>query len=266
MAFLKQIKITFGGSFQCRLATDPAPTSSSPTSPTSIPPGAIGSGWTYSYHEPPLDRVIRLANPVSLRNALMEPFNPVKVTQIQFQPQAPFGSFELPWQTIPADPLIGTGVSLGPSAVFDTAAGGGTVTQEAILNLKFSIGTLFTADPMRKVVLDGAQGNNPAWSADYVARKPGLVLSAAPSMDSSRFNVLTTNPAVVANYSVFYGFRCPSKQVPLTNVNYGLGGTSVLAQLLLGWSFYLDLAFYRFDGDTLVGQMDGVLSGLHSDN
>lgn len=265
MAVIEEIKIFFSGSFQCRLATDPAPTASSPKGPKNVPAGAAGAGWTFSYQEPAFDRVIRLSKPVSLRNALMEPFRPVKVEQIQIKPRSPIATLQLPWQTVSTDPLLGTEVSLGSSAVFDTAAGTGALTQEAILNLKFSIGSLFSAEPKSRVLLDGMQGSDTAWSADYLARKPGLVLANAANMDVSRFNLLTTSPSLVGNYSIFYSYRCPTRQISLVNVEYPLNVTGILRTLLLGWHFYLDLAFYRFDGDTLVGQMDGTLRGVHSD-
>jgi hypothetical protein len=55
--------------------------------------------------------------------------------------------------------------------------------------------------------------------------------------------------------------------VPLTNDNWDpRAAGSVLGEILLGWSWFLDLAFYRFDGDTLTGKTDGVLSGFHSDS
>ena len=265
MSVFKQIRVRFKGSFQCRLATDLAPTNGSPKGPNTPPQQNVG--WTFAYDEPRFDRIIRLANPVALRNLLIDPFTPVKVTEIQVQPQLPFTfpGQEIPFQTVPADAVLNLPVSLGNQVVFDTAAGTG-ISYEALLNLKFSIGgTTFTADPGQLPILDGQQGADPSWGAEYATRKAALILAAQGNLPPARLSVLT-NPQLFAMYVTFFGGRCPTKTIPLTNVNYSLSSSGIFSTLLLlGWSWTLDLAFYRFDGDTLVGQMDGMLSGIHSD-
>ena len=50
------------------------------------------------------------------------------------------------------------------------------------------------------------------------------------------------------------------------NVDFSpAGATGILAAIPLGWTWTLHLTFSRFDGDTLVGRVEGDLSGIHSD-
>jgi hypothetical protein len=281
MALLKRIHVKFGGSFQCRLATDFASKGASPRDASEIEPGRPDAGWTFAFAEQPLDRIIRLANPVSLRNALMEGFTPTRVTSIEVQHHPLFGvGFEPPFLSVPSDPLLGAVVSLGANPMFDTAAGGGAVTLEAILNMQFSIGgNLFAAVPVSLPKLVGARAPDPAfqtpngsdsrWIAEYMLRKPQLVAPLSQQMDVRRWNLLTVlSPSAgtpyIPRYASFFGYRCPTATFPLKDVNFILNQPGTLGSLLLGWTWSLELSFFRFDGDTLVGQMDGLLSGLHS--
>jgi hypothetical protein len=103
---LKQVRLLFAGSFQCRLATNPDPIGSFFSDPFGElrPPPALG--WTYDYNEARFDRIIRCREPVQLRSALMDPFEPVKVTSVEVQPEPLFG-FQPPFQSLPTDPLVG---------------------------------------------------------------------------------------------------------------------------------------------------------------
>jgi hypothetical protein len=276
---MKQIRIKFGGSFQCRLATDTATTRASPRDPSEVEPGRPDAGWTFAYNEPAFDRIIRLSNPVSLRNALIDGFTPTRVTEIevQFEQLVSIPGVEPPWVPIPVNPLLGVPVSLGPNPMFDTAAGSGPVTQEAILNLQFSIGSdLFKAVPLHTPRLIGPKTLDPAfenpdgtdrrWVLDYLARKPPLVLAlGSGAMDTRRFNLLVLPTGRLKTYANFYGYRCPTGSFSLKDVDFQIGQPGILGGILFGWTWSLELSFFRFDGDTLVGQMDGVLSGFHSD-
>ncbi|RAJ90043.1 hypothetical protein LX87_05569 [Larkinella arboricola] len=123
---LKEAIIRFAGSFQCRLGTNPDPTTTPDTPAVSSPTDPFGDirrpaalGWTFPYSESRFDGIIRCQQPVELRNALIDPFEPVKVTGIEVKPESlgPLG-FELPFQPVPVDPLLGLPVSLGEKAYF----------------------------------------------------------------------------------------------------------------------------------------------------
>jgi hypothetical protein len=264
----KQVRISFSGSFQCRLATDPDPsnaTRSDPENPARSP------GWTYDYGEAPFDRKIRCQSPLELRSALIDQFKSVTVNLLEVQPQS-LGPIELPFQTVPVDPLLGLPVSLGDDAFFDSAAGGGA-SREAIMNCKLSFGSLLTATPTTKPVLGGIV-RDAATTTDYFLRKPPAIVAALAtgSIVPPRANVLAkpgatplAPPRFIEIYSGFYGASESIIPVPATIDFSPAGATGVLASLLLGWSFVLNLKFSRFDGDTLTGRVAGGLEGIHSD-
>jgi hypothetical protein len=268
---LKQVRITFAGSFQCRLATDPDPTSSSRSHPYGDIRQPPAIGWTFDYNEAPFNRVIRCHSPVQLRSALLDPFEPVRVTRLETQSKS-LGPFEMPWVTVPADPLLGQTVSLGDQAVFDSQAGGGA-SFEAVLNCKLSIGTLLTAVPTAPPRLTGIL-RKPEWVAEYNLRKPAAIAGAVATggMATTRQKVLTepssipfAPPPRFENYAQFFGAQEETQPVGAEIDFIPAGATGVMAQLLLGWSWTLSLTFSRFDGDTLTGRMTGTLAGLHSD-
>ena len=263
----KQVRISFSGSFQCRLATDPDPSNaprSDPNNPQRSP------GWTYDYGEAPFDRVIRLQSPVELRSALIDAFTPVRVTSIEVQPES-IGPIELPFQTVPTDPLLGVPVSLGDTALFDSAAGGGP-SREAIVNCKLSFGTELTATPTSKPLLGGIV-RDAATTADYFLRKP-IAIAAALATNSivpPRRDVLAKPgltpldpPRNIETYANFYGVTESTIPVAATIDFVPANATGILASLLLGWSFVVNLKFSRFDGDTLTGRVVGSLEGTHS--
>ena len=127
-------------------------------------------GWTSNYGEAHFDRIIRCQSPVELRSALIDAFTPVTVTSIEVQPES-LGPFELPFQAVPADPLLGVPVSLGDAAFFDRAAGCGA-SREAIVNCRLSFGTVLTATPVSRPLL-GDIVRDAATTAGYFVRKPG---------------------------------------------------------------------------------------------
>ena len=134
-----RIKINFAGSFQCRLATDPDDTGSSPTVPRDGGVGVLGRGWTFAYNEFSFDRVIRLSNPVQLRSALVDHWEDTRVTKIEAA-----SNEQSPLTQVDGDHLLGMTVSLG-SAKFDAKKGGG-MGYEVLIDFDFSIGgTKFTA-------------------------------------------------------------------------------------------------------------------------
>jgi hypothetical protein len=265
----ERLRITFAGSFQCRLATDNDGTTDSPSDP------GRSRGWTFAYGETKFDQIIRCAAPVDLRTALIDPYVPARVTKVEVKAPPPFSLAKPPWEPRLMDGLIGLPVSLGKAVRFSTSAGGGRVTLEALTGFRFSIGNeLLAADAVKKPQLVGEQGSNPAWSNEYKEKKPGLVAAAKGTMDSARFNVLTTTMATIDAprgvrfsdvYAFFFNKRCPTGSFPVRDPAVQFGAVrGVLSEFLfmLGvWSWAMELAFYRFDGDTLTGQLDGTLTG-----
>lgn len=65
-------------------------------------------------------------------------------------------------------------------------------------------------------------------------------------------------------YAGRFGLRADIEPVKVDLQFSPAGATGVLASLLLGWSWTLELSFSRFDGDTLTGRLTGRLSGVHS--
>ncbi|HEV2928791.1 MAG TPA: hypothetical protein VGW74_08865, partial [Propionibacteriaceae bacterium] len=65
-------------------------------------------------------------------------------------------------------------------------------------------------------------------------------------------------------YAGWFGLRADIEPVKVDLQFSPAGATGVLASLLLGWSWKLELSFSRFDGDTLTGRLTGRLSGVHS--
>jgi hypothetical protein len=269
MAF-QQVEIQFSGSFQCRLATESDATNESRSDPYGDirPPASIG--WTFDYNENRFDRIIRCQNPVQLRSLLVDPFDPVVVRQIQVKPEPIFG-FDPPWQPLFGDPLLNVPVSLGPQAMFDTAAGG-SAAHEAIVNCQLSFGTMLTAVPTSLPKLKGIE-RRPEWTSEYLLKKPALVAAAVTtgSISSTRLKVLTemnpiqpSLPIRLENYAAFFGMREEITPVPASIDFSPAGAQGLLAQLLLDWTWQLQLAFSRFDGDTLTGRLDGKLAGFHS--
>jgi hypothetical protein len=270
MAVFKEIKISFAGSFQCRLATERDPTDASLTDPFGEIRQPPSQGWTFAYDESPFDRIIRCQTPVELRSALVDPWEPVRVNQIQVRPEAPFPYLDpMPWQTIPADPLLNLPVSLGDQAMFDSDQGGG-MTYEAILSCRVTLGDRLTATPVGKPELwlpaPTTVGVQPvdAWGTEYQTKKPAAVLPALSSMHPTRRKVLESTDRVDW-YSEAFAYKGEIRPIN-ANVDFSpAGATGILAAIPLGWTWTLHLTFSRFDGDTLVGRVEGDLSGIHSD-
>ncbi|MFJ8082961.1 hypothetical protein ACIQ6Y_20425 [Streptomyces sp. NPDC096205] len=267
MAF-KQIKIYFQGSFQCRLATNTDPPDVSRSDPYGDLRLPASTGWTFDYDEPRFDRRIRTASPVALRSALVDDFVPTTVTGIDAQPEALFG-VELPFQSIPVDPLIGLPVSLGPDVMFDEAGGGGA-TFEKLPNCNLSFGTLLTATPTTTPHLTGVSDTGAG--TEYRLKKPAAiaVALAAGAVVPTRVKVLSEEgpipllPKYLQTYSGFFGAKASTEPVPVS-LNFSPAGSSgVLASILLDWTWTLGLTFSRFDGDTLTGRLEGDLLGVHA--
>ncbi len=136
---IKEPHFGFFGSFQCRLATDSDPPDVSPNVPAGAPDVAgrvnrPGKGWTFDFDEEAFDRVIRLSNPVNLRNGLVDPRRDTLSHGVRVDRGA--GLVD-----VPGDPLTGLSVSLGQQVKFDASAGGGPGT-EALVGFELGVGSL----------------------------------------------------------------------------------------------------------------------------
>jgi hypothetical protein len=85
-----------------------------------------------------------------------------------------------------------------------------------------------------------------------------------------RVTVVVTGPVASAGspgcelYANRFAFRAAIDPVKVDLQFSPAGATGVLASLLLGWSWKLELSFSRFDRDTLTGRLTGRSSGVHS--
>jgi hypothetical protein len=245
---IKEIKRTFQGCrFQCRLATDPAYTTALPRSRQSG-----GQGWTFAYNETKFDRVIRLSNPVDLRNGLVDGgWSDARVASVSVDRGR--GAIFL------ADPVLGSIVSLG-DAKFQSAPPGNGPTKEALVDFRFSIGVLLKADAASIPVSPGLDppGGTPALVKQYLKKKPAAI--SGINLDPDREDYLNSAdelPTPLERYADKYQYRGPYPGILLNNVTFNH------AQGLLkemgnpgNYQWVLDLAFYQFDGDTLVGLLD----------
>lgn len=250
---ISQLKVSFAGSFQCRLATDNDPTNASPTDPYGDY-GPAAQGWTFAYREARFDRHIRLTSPVQLRSALVDPWKNAVVTRVECDRGAGLVN-------LPTDPLLNQLISLG-SASFDTKSGGGGVTREALVGLRFAIGSMFQGTPATLPVLNGAQGSQTSWGTEYGSKKKLSMQTS--SLDPVRAKVLNS---MFDTYQSFFQVRCPTKPFSLKGVTFGSAVSGVLTQLeppaSVEYEWIVSMAFYRFDGDTLTGRMDGTLTANH---
>jgi hypothetical protein len=228
---LKQVRITFASSFQCRLATDPDPTSSSRSDPYGDIRQPPAIGWTFDYNEAPFNRVIRCHSPVQLRSALLDPFE-------LFDSQAGGGaSFEA---VLNCQLSIGTLLTAVPTA---------PPRLTGILRKPEWVAEYNLRKPA--AIAGAVATGGMATTRQKVLTEPSSIPFAPPP----RFE----------NYAQFFGAQEETQPVGAEIDFIPAGATGVMAQLLLGWSWTLSLTFSRFDGDTLTGRMTGTLAGLHSD-
>lgn len=269
------VEFMFGGSFQCRLQTDPDQPGSNPKFPNrkfwgdnDLFIGTVdGKGGTFAYDEEPLDEVIRLSNPKQLRDCLMDPWKDTQILDIRWgSDQRPLGSNE-PATNLLAAGIQYAGVSLGPDVRFRAHKPGRGATHEALVDFRFSIGnSLFVAEATQPPMCNGIREVSD-WQADYKARKMQLV---------DHFQPKTTADQRQRWMRVFgksswdkFGIYSVIPRIDLKDINKGipvlpgdLGGFISLMQNLAGVQWQVALAFSRFDLDTLTGQIDGSLLAL----
>ncbi len=129
--------LRFSGRFQCRLATDPDPFNSPFGMNSSFGMYAVQGPDPGNPDEPPLDRIVRLQDPVALR-PFCEPVG-ASVAAIESQVGASAASFRL------GDPVLGLPVRLGQASKFESQDGAfAQPGLEPISSFEFSIGTVFS--------------------------------------------------------------------------------------------------------------------------
>jgi hypothetical protein len=284
-----KIKISFAGSFQCRLDTEHAPLDASPTEWTDTFPDTTGG--TFSYNEEPFDRVVRLSNPQALRNALVDPWEDTKVTVVEVSPalalrmgpgtDEPVRGVAPDERLVPVrtDSLVGQVVSFGEAKLNAAEeAGAGGIGYEVFDDFAFSIGGMsFKAEQVGKTRMTGI---NPLPKAGavrngYKRKKKDGVKKALGTMHPARAKALSEYdisepedkggcPRHIQGYAGYFAMQADMPDIPLTQVEvHGVGGVlSLTREANLVWK--LSLNFSRFDGDTLTGKIKGVLEGSDS--
>jgi hypothetical protein len=200
-----RIKISFAGSFQCRLATEHTPQDVSPTEWKDTIPDTTGG--TFSYNEEPFDRVVRLSNPHALRNALVDPWQDTKVTVVEVSSSLaprmwpgthePFRGVGPGERLVPVrtDSLLGQVVSFGEAKLNAAKeAGGGGIGYEVLDDFAFSIGgRLFMAEQARKTRMTGIKPLPEAGGVlnGYKKKKKDEVNRALGTMHPDRARLLS---------------------------------------------------------------------------
>lgn len=261
---IKRLLISFQGSFQARMATDPDPTNASPTDPDGTY-GRKGAGWTLAYKEKPFDRVIRLSKPVDLRSALMDEWIDTSVRGVWVERDPPPKGYPSPMLLMEPTNLESKVISLGV-AKFDTAAGGGVVSKEALIDFSFNIdGKDLTAEAASPPLMDGLDDPAhviPSFMTEYTNTKPKRI--AAAQLDPLRKKVLE-KPYALEILGRFFMLSIPARTFALKNVAIGIK-SGVLSEMSkttdYAWRVE-NLFFHRFDGDTLTGRCGGALWAEH---
>jgi hypothetical protein len=265
---IREINFGFFGSFQCRLATNPDDTNASPNGPSQTRDPSFpaftrpGQGWTFDFDEALFDRVIRLSGPVSLRDGLVAPWKDAVVQGVKVDRGG--GLLDAP-----GDPLVGQVVSLGQAVKFDSAAGGGPGL-EALPGFELRAGTLLRSSPGTppQIATSFSRPEASAWRQEYQTVKNQLAGSIA---NPARRQVLRF---FFVGYSTFFMAMGTIERFVLpAPVLSATGGVlkEVADQTLPRpgrradpgrWEIHID--FYRFDGDTLVGTVNGWVKAFFS--
>lgn len=253
--YIRTFKCFFSGSFQCRLATDPAPPAGTVAAPPS--PADFSLGWTFDFGEPPLDRIIRLSRPLSLRQASILPWRDTVVMDGETD-RPGFGILPV----AASDPLLQSAVSLGTAAKFDAAAGGGA-GKERILGFELGFGNLFKSkgnpDPICKSTF--THPFQSAWMGVYRTLKPQRITSLSASVRQAHIS----HPDTQFQYAHFYsamgivdGWRLQTPSISATQGVLAELKNQITPRNSGVWK--VDITFFQFDGDTLTGEIFGTLS------
>jgi hypothetical protein len=261
-----KVRLAFSGSFQCRLATNHDDTTWKPTDKKGVY-GTLSVGTTFAYREEAFDRIIRFSRPHQLREALMDPWQDVKVDWLEVnttRAKATLGSGGL---TRVTDPIIGQVVSPGDLAMFDTRTGGNYSCHEAIINLSLSIGGgMFKADadippPLCKVIGPDVKD----WAEEYLQRKPKLLQQFGSKLDPLRKACFeekreTDGESRYMHECAYLFFEMGTYSGKLRNVrSMGSSNLDQRKWLDVPFEWSISLTFFRYDCDTLTGRVEGQI-------
>jgi hypothetical protein len=227
----------FSGIFQLRLATDP--------DPSGDPRGH--SGWTRAYgNEPDLDRVIRFNNPVSPRS--FTPRVGVHVTEAYIDGQHL------------NDSIIHKTVNLGPSSFFDGS--NGADGHEPIINFELHVGNnedYLYGQPQQPPVGNGTHSPSyplPNYQSLLESRQHALQSSPNP-IDVERLRNISFSLSPIYLAQVDY------QSILNSNIKFSPGDSELIKTMEQRQinTLSLTIHFYGYDGDGLVGYVNGEVSG-----
>jgi hypothetical protein len=260
-----KVRLAFSGSFQCRLAVENDGTDHKPTDRKGVY-GTISAGQTFAYREEEFDRKIRFSKPHYLREALMDPWQDVKVDWLEVNTTRAKATLGAGGLTRVTDPIIGQVVSLG-DAKFHTRTGAKYSSREAIIDLSLSIGQgMFTAAPdIPPPLCKQFDPDVKDWAEEYLQRKPKLVQQFGSRMDPVRkacFEELRDSDGVsrYVHECAYLFYEVGTYSGKLRNVR--CMGSSNLDQrkwLDVPFEWSISLTFFRYDCDTLTGRVEGQI-------
>ncbi len=236
---LHNLGFKFNGIFQCRLATD--------NDPATETRGNLG--WTYAYaDEPDLDRIIRFNNPESPR--LHAPEVGVFVTNAISDSQ------------YVNDSLVGHTINLGNESYFDGSQGAQGL--EPIMNFEFHVGDDdgFIDCQAREPPLGGGFHNT---SLPLPMPLEALVNSRIQKLkleddEISKARLLKIKRSL---WGVYYGEVTYNTSLDVIDYNPLNSEIIKLMKEKEISNLNLQMNFYGFDGDGLVGYVNGTLMGQY---
>ncbi|MDG3005649.1 hypothetical protein [Paludisphaera mucosa] len=254
MGKISQLDIAFAGSFQARLAVGMDSSAASPTDPYGVY-GQKSGGLpaTHAFRERPFDRIIRLSNPVDLRNLQVNPWSDTVVRSVNLLVDGKYQS------AAPGSTLVGQTVSLGDRARWIEDEG--WELEGMILSMgPFLIGRSTANMPGTNV------NTIPARQAEYQKQKAARISAPDGAIDPIRLRVLTemlmTNlKSWSENYTNIGSYDCRLDPGSLVfTAKFGGGATMDTPKNYL-WG--ASLAFSHWDVDALCGRLNGAVGALH---
>ena len=229
----------FAGIFQLRLPTDPDTSDD-----------ARGhSGWTRAYgNESDLDRVIRFNNPISPRS--FTPGVGVRVTDAYSDGQHL------------NDSIIHQTVNLGQNSFFDGSKGADG--HEPIINLEIHVGNnqdYLYCQAEQPPLGNGAHATShplPNFQSLFNSRKQALQASTNPiDIERLRNISISLNTIYLAQVDYQHTFN--------SNIQFSPDDSEIIKTMQERQinTLSLKMGFYGYDGDALVGYVNGDISGAY---
>jgi len=238
---LNTLGFGFKGVFQCRLATDSDP---------SLETRGI-NGWTFAYDdEPDLDRVIKFNNPLSPRSFV--PNVGVIVTYAMINNRQV------------DDSIAGQAVNLGSNSFFDGT--NGADGHEPIMDFEFHVGNnnseYIFGIPSNPPKGGGTHGTSlplPISLQALINSRMNSLSGSSKKVDVERLQNIRKSLWEIYNVEVSYTMLLDKdiKYNPMDSKIVKLMEQKNITNL------NLDMDFYGYDGDGLVGYVNGTLSGQY---